>query len=368
MSYRFFELDSQYNLVKEKLKQRLDNLLNHKQFINGPEVLELEKKLENYFPSSYVVATNSGTSALMLALMSLELKVGDEVITSPVSFGATATSILLVGAVPVFVDIEEETGLIDTDSIEQAINEKTRAILPVSLYGQPADMDQINEIAKKYDLKVIEDACQSFGAVYKGRKSGTLSDFSAFSFFPAKPLGAYGNAGCVVTNNREYAEKMKKIRHNGQSKRFVHELLGFNGLMNSFQAAVLLEKLNLFEKELELRQKLANFYDKAFGDLSQDLKYIRVKSDRTSSRGHYVVKCKNRETIMERFHLAGCPLTIHYPIALFDQTVLKDCCKVYGNRSRARQFVSEVFSLPLYPYLSEEDQEKTIHLLKEVIC
>ena len=368
MSYRFFELDSQYNLIKEKLDQRFNNLLNHKQFINGPEVLKLEKKLEKYLLSSHIFATNSGTSALMLALMSLDLKAGDEVITSPVSFGATATSVLLAGAVPVFVDIEEETGLIDTDSIEQAINGKTRAILPVSLYGQPADMDQINEIAKKYDLKVIEDACQSFGAVYKGCKSGALSDFSAFSFFPAKPLGAYGNAGCVVTNNRKYAEKIRKIRHNGQSARFVHELLGFNGLMNSFQAAVLLEKLNLFEKELGLRQKLASLYDNAFENLFPDLKYICVKSDRISSRNYYVVKSKNREKIMERFRLAGCPLTIHYPIALFDQTVLKDRCKVYGNRNKSRQFVSEVFSLPFHPYLSEEDQGKIIRLLKESIC
>ena len=366
MSYRFFDLDSQYDLIKENLELRLNKLLSHKKFINGPEVLELEEKLKSYFSSPYVFGTNSGTSALTLALMSLDLKSDDEVITSPASFGATVNSILLAGAVPVFVDIEAETGLIDANSIEQAITLKTKAILPVSLYGQPADMDPINKLAKKYNLKVIEDACQSFGAVYKDRKSGTLSDFSTFSFFPAKPLGSYGNAGCLVVNNSGYAEKIRAMRSNGQSDRFFHEFLGFNALMNSFQATVLLEKLNLFEKEMKIREKLANRYNEAFTDMSPYLNCICVKSDRKSARNHYVVKSKNREQIMKHFHLAGRPLTIHYPTALFDQPILKDRCKIYGNPDKSRQFMSEVFSLPFHPYLSEEDQEKTICLLKEL--
>ena len=368
MSYQFFELDSQYQLLKGGLEKRLNKLFQHKQFIQGPEVLELEQKLEEYLSVPYVFAVNSGTSALLIALMALDLKPGDEVITSPLSFGSTATSILFTKATPVFVDIEEETGLMKAESIEQAVNSKTRAILPVSLYGQTADMDSIKGIAKKYNLKVIEDACQSFGAFYKGQKSGTLSDFSSFSFFPAKALGAYGNAGCVVTQSKKYAEKIRVIRNNGQSERFVYDLLGFNALMNSFQALVLLEKFSLFEKELKLRQKLADRYDKAFEDLSPHLKYISVKADRTSSRAYYIVKSKNRAKIMEHFHLSGRPLTIHYPTPLFAQRVLKNHCKVFGDPHKTRKFANEIFSLPLHPYLKEKDQDKIIHLLKEAVC
>ena len=368
MSYRFFELDTQYELIKDNLRRSLDNLLDHKQFINGPEVLKLEQKIQEDFPSSSVFATTSGTSALTLALMSLDLKPEDEVITSPVSFGATATSIVLAGGTPVFVEIDETTGLIDSSSIEQAISSKTRAILPVSLYGQPVDRDEINQIANKYNLKVVEDACQAFGAAYKGLKNGSLAGFAAFSFFPAKPLGAYGNAGCVVVNNSKYAEKIKMIRHNGQSKRFFHEVLGFNALMDSFQAVVLLEKLKLFEKELSLREKIAIQYDKAFEGLSPSLDFIRVKGDRTSSRAHYIVKNRQRDKLMNFFHSKGCPLTIHYPIALFDQPFLKERCKIFGNPDKTRQFVSEIVSLPLHAYLSKKDQEKIIKLLKEFIC
>ena len=369
MSYKFFELDSQYHLIKNKLEQRLKKLLDHKQFINGPEVSELEKQLEKYMGIfSYALATNSGTSALLLSLMVLDLNAGDEIITSPVSFGATANVIRFVGAVPVFVDIEKDTGLINVHSIKKAISDKSKVILPVSLYGQPADMDQINEIARTHNLKVVEDACQSFGALYKGKKSGSLSDLSATSFFPAKPLGAYGNSGCVFTNNKKYVEKMKKIRNHGQSERFTYELLGFNGLMNSFQAIVLLEKLIIFEKELKLRQELASRYDEAIKNLAPDITLLPIKKNRTSARNYYVLRSRKRKQIMDRFRQEGRPLTIHYPMALFDQPVFKNCCKIYGNPDKTRQYMSEVFSLPLYPYLKAEDQNKTVQLLKEAIC
>jgi len=368
MSYKFFELDTQYELIKESLKKKLDRLLDHKQFINGPEVQELERKIQELFPSFSIFATTSGTSALTLALMSLDLKSTEEVITSPVSFGATATSILLAGGTPVFVDIDETTGLIDIESIEQAVSSKTRAILPVSLYGQPVDMDKIMEIANKYNLKVVEDACQSFGATYKGLRIGSLTDFTAFSFFPAKPLGAYGNAGCVIVSDKRYAEKVKMMRQNGQSERFLHEILGFNALMNSFQAVVLLEKLKFFEKELNLREQIAVRYDVAFENLSSNLKIVRIKPDRTSTRAHYVVKNRQRDKMMAFFNKKGCPLTIHYPIALFDQPFLKGRCKIFGNPDKTRQFVSEICSLPLHPYLLKKDQEQIIQLMRNFIC
>ena len=368
MSYRFFELDTQYELIKDNLKKSFDRLLDHKQFINGPEVLELEQKIEKFFPSSTVFATTSGTSALTLALMALDLEPEEEVIASPVSFGATATSIVLAGGTPVFVDIDETTGLIDINSIEKAISSKTRVILPVSLYGQPVDSDEINQIANKYNLKVIEDACQSFGATYKSFKSGSLANFSTFSFFPAKTLGSYGNAGCILINDGEYVEKIRMIRQNGQSKRFTHEVLGFNALMNSFQAVTLLEKLKLFDKEWDMRQKLASLYDKTLESLSPKLDYIRVKPDRISSRAYYVIKSSQRNKLMDFFTQKGYPLTIHYPIALFDQPFLKGRCKVFGNPDKTRQFVSEIISLPLHAYFPKKDQEKIIQLLKDFIC
>ena len=369
MTGRFFELDSQYLLIEDNLNQALKKLFQHKQFIHGPEVLMLEKQLEKYFKDSkyQVLAVNSGTSALICCLMALDLKAGDEIITSPLTFGATALAIKLLGALPVFVDIEKDTGLIKVSSIQKAISSKTKAILPVSLYGQTADMDEINKLAKKYNLKVIEDACQSFGAVYKGGESGALSDLSALSFFPAKPLGAYGNAGCVLTRSKKYVKKIKSIRNNGQSERFFYEYSGFNALMNSFQALVLLEKLKLFRKELKARQKLAFNYDVAFEKLSSDIKIVPVKKDRSSARNYYVLKSRKRNIIMNYFKQAGCPLTIHYPKPLFDYPIFKDRCKVYGNPQAIRRFMGEIFSLPLYPYLKISRQKKIIELLKEAL-
>ena len=369
MPYKFFDLDSQYHLIKENLAQRFKAILEHKQFINGPEAAELEKKLEEYVGfSRFALATNSGTSALLLALMASGAGAGDEVITSPVSFCATALSIRFLGGAPVFADIEEETGLIKAASVEEALSDKTKAILPVSLYGQPADMGAINKTASEHGLKVIEDACQSFGAVYKGKKSGALSDFAAVSFFPAKPLGAYGCAGCVFTDSRESAEKIKQIRRQGQSERFVHEILGFNGLINSFQAAVLLEKLEIFEEEMRVRRKLIARYDEALKNMSPDLSVLTVKPDRAGIRSYYVVRSAKRSIIIERFKRAGRPLTIHYPIALFDQPALKGHGRIVGNPEKARRFVSEIFTLPLYPYLKEEEQERNIQILREALC
>ena len=368
MAHKFFELDSQYPLIKNKLNKALEKLFRHKQFIHGPEVLKLEAQLEKHFEGSHIqaLAVNSGTSALICCLMALELKAGDEVISSPLTFGATALAIKFTGAVPVFVDIEKDTGLIKASSVEKAINSKTKAILPVSIYGQPADMDEINNLAKKHSLAVVEDACQSFGAVYKGKKSGALSDLSALSFFPAKPLGAYGSAGCVLTRKKKYANKIKSLRNNGQAGRFVYKYSGFNALMSSFQALVLLEKLKIFKKELKARQKLAINYDRAFQKMAPDIQIVSVKKDRSSARNYYVLRSKKRTQIMNSFKKAGWPLSIHYPRPLFDLPAFKSHCKLYGDPKGIRQFMKEIFSLPLYPYLKVSSQKKIIKQLKEV--
>lgn len=367
-TYKFLELDTQYNTIKSPLEERFKKLFKHKQFINGPEVQELEEKLRDYVEVSFVLATNSGTSSLILALMAGGIKPGDEVITSPLSFGATVQAILLTGAIPVFVEIEEDTGLMQAHKIEKAISNKTKTLLPVSLYGQMCDMDAINQIAEKHGLFVVEDACQSFGASYKGKKSGSLASVSAVSFFPAKPLGAYGNAGCVFTNSVEIKKKVQKMRQQGQSKRFFHESLGFNALMNSFQAAVLLSKLEVFEEELKLRRAKASYYDDFFTQMEPEVTPIKVREERISSRSYYVLKSKKRDQVLKIFERAGCPLPVHYPFPLFDQPVVKSQCRVFGDPHIARRFTSEIFSLPLHAYLREEEQERIVQLLKQVLC
>lgn len=365
-SYKFFELDTQYDILKGSLENRFKQIMEHKLFVNGPEVQELEEQVANYTNVPFAFCTNNGTSSLIISMMAVGIKSGDEVITTPLSFGATAMSIVLTGAVPIFIDIEWETGLMRVDKIESAITEKTKAILPVSLYGQVCDMDYIDGIARKYNLVVIEDACQSFGADYKGKKSGSLSLLSAVSFFPAKPLGAYGSGGCILTKSREIGEKVAKIRNQGQQKRFFYESLGFNALMNTFQAGVLLEKLKLFDKELILRQEKADKYDKAFQTEKTNIDPIIVKKDRVSSRSYYVLKSKKRDKFLEEFKKCGKSLTVHYPIALFDQPALKPFCRVYGDSNLTREFMSQIFSLPCHSYLKESEQNNIIQLIKEI--
>jgi len=363
--YRFFELDTQYEQIKPLLSVRFEAIFSHKQFINGPEVQELEEKLKKYSEVKFAYATNNGTSSLIISLIASGVSVGDEVITSPLSFGATAMSIALLGATPVFVEIDTETGLIKPEQIKPAITKKTKAIMPVHLYGQVCDMDEINAIAKEYNLSVIEDSCQSFGGTYKNQSSGTLGDMGAISFFPAKPLGSYGSAGAILTNTEELGEKIKKIRNNGQSKRFHYDSLGFNATMNSFQAGVILEKLKLFDKELKLRQEKAKQYDKAFKDHKGSLKLLSLKKDRVSARSYYVLKSLQRDFILNSFKKAGYPLDIHYPSPLFDQAVFKNKCRVVGDPHIVREFSSQILSLPCHAYLKEEHQEKIIQLMRE---
>ncbi|MGV6851180.1 MAG: DegT/DnrJ/EryC1/StrS family aminotransferase, partial [bacterium] len=249
----FIDLKTQYKALEVEIRQRINNVLEHGQYIMGPEVQELEQKLADYTGAEHCITTASGTEALLISLMALNIKPGDEVITTPFTFIATAEVIVLLGAKPVFVDIKPDTCNINASLIEEKITNKTKAIMPVSLYGQPADMDEINAIADKYNLPVIEDAAQSFGATYKNKKSCNLSTIGCTSFFPSKPLGCYGDGGAIFTSDDDIAKACREIRVHGQSQRYVHTRVGVGGRMDTIQCAVVLAKLERFDWEVEQR-------------------------------------------------------------------------------------------------------------------
>src|SRR3954463_814734 len=283
----FTDLKTQYRALQGEIDARMRRVLEHGQYILGPEVRELEEKLAAYTGSKDCITVASGTEALLIALMALDIKPGDEVITTPFTFVATGEMIVLLGAKPVFVDVEEDSANIDASRIAAAITSKTRAIMPVSLYGQPADMDEINVLAAKHGVAVIEDAAQSFGATYKGRKSCNLSTIGATSFFPSKPLGCYGDGGALFTNDDALTAAMREIRVHGQSGRYQHTRIGVGGRMDSLQCAVLLAKLGRFEWEVERRIALGRRYDELLAALAPHVRPIKVKRDRTSVYAQY---------------------------------------------------------------------------------
>jgi len=295
---QFIDLKAQQERIRPDIDRRIQAVLNHGQYIMGPEVQELEERLAGFVGIEHAIAVSSGTDALLIALMALEIGPGDEVITSPFSFIATAKVIALLGAKPVFVDIDPETYNIDATQIEAAITPSTRAIMPVSLYGQPADFDEINAIAEKHGLPVIEDGAQSFGATYKGRNACGLSTIGATSFFPSKPLGGYGDSGACFTDDDDLARRMREIRVHGQDRRYHHPVLGLNGRMDTLQAAILLPKLAIFPEELAQRQEAGYRYTELFR--KQGNGHVippAVAADRTSVYAQYTVQVSDRETI-----------------------------------------------------------------------
>ena len=263
MNLPFMDLRAQYQALQPKIQARINAVLEHGQYIMGPEVQELEERLAAYTGARHCITVASGTEALLISLMALGIGLGDEVITTPFTFVATAEAIVRLGAVPVFVDIEADTCNINASLIEEAITTKTKAIIPVSLYGQTADMDEINAVAARHgDIPVIEDAAQSFGAVYKGRKSCNLSTIGCTSFFPSKPLGCYGDGGAIFTSDEGLAQACREIRVHGQSKRYVHTRIGVGGRMDTLQCAVVLAKLDRFDWEIEKRQEIGDRYNR----------------------------------------------------------------------------------------------------------
>jgi UDP-2-acetamido-2-deoxy-ribo-hexuluronate aminotransferase len=327
----------------------------------GPEVEELEDRLSTYTGSKHCITVASGTEALLMSLMALNINAGDEVITTPFTFAATAEVIVLLGAKPVFVDVEPHTGNIDANLIEAKITTKTKAIIPVSLYGQPADMDAINAIAAKFgNLPVIEDAAQSFGATYKGRRSCNLSTIGCTSFFPSKPLGCYGDGGAIFTNDDALAQAMREIRVHGQSQRYVHTRIGLGGRMDTIQCAILLAKFERFEWEVEQRGQIGKRYNQLLDQ--SGIARIQQVVERTSVYAQYTVMVPNRQALQKCLADAGIPSAVHYPIPLNEQPAYRHlCCQ--DCTPVAKDLANRVMSLAMSAELSVSDQDRILKCL-----
>ena len=364
MSFPFADLQAQYAALKPSIDARIQRVLDHGQYIMGPEVAELEAALAKRTGAAHCITVASGTEALLIALMALDLKPGDEVITTPFTFAATAEAIVLLGGVPVFVDIEADTCNIDATRIEAAVTPRTRAVMPVSLYGQCADMDAIEAVAQRHGLAVIEDAAQSFGATYRGRASGALATFGCTSFFPSKPLGCYGDGGAIFTQDAALAQACREIRVHGQSARYVHSRVGVGGRMDTLQCAVLLAKLERFDHELERRRTLgARYHALLDGSGAQTL---AVRADRDCVWGQYTVLLDERERMQAALHEAGIPSAVHYPHPLHHQPayVHLAAADAFPIATRAAQ---RVLSLPMSADLSEAQQDAVVAALRAAL-
>ena len=366
MNIPFIDLAGQFQAIEADVRSRIDAVLAHGQYIMGPEVKELETALADFVGEGRECITcASGTEALLIALMALEIGPGDEVITSPFTFAATAEMIALVGATPVFVDVRLGNANLDEDLVEAAITPKTRAIMPVSLYGQTCDMDRLNEIAARHgEVVVIEDAAQSFGAHYKGRKSCALSKIGTTSFFPSKPLGCYGDGGAIFTDDPEIAQAAREIRVHGQSARYVHSRIGVGGRMDTLQCAIVLAKLERFAFELEARERIGNRYRDSLVDLAPDLQLIQVGNDRNSVWGQFTVRVPDRDRVIASLSQASIPTAIHYPVPLNRQPAYRH----FGDPDatpNCAQLSTEVMSLPMSADLSEAQQDIVIHEVRK---
>ena len=361
----FVDLGAQYRRLKARIDARMQAVLEHGRFILGPEVRELEKQLAARIGARHCIGCASGTDALLLALMAAGVGRDDEVITTPFTFFATGEMITLLGAQPVFVDIDPVTYNLDAARIEAAITQRTRAIMPVSLYGQPAEMDAINEIAAEHKLAVIEDAAQSFGALYKGRASGNLSTIGCTSFFPSKPLGCYGDGGACFTSDDGLAEVMLELRNHGQEARYRHTRIGINGRLDTLQAAILLAKLEVFDEELAARDAAARQYTALLGDAVQT---PQVLPDRTSAWAQYTIEVEDRPVIEAALSAAGIPTAVHYPMALHRQPVYAKMGLGNGSFPHAERAAERVLSLPMHPYLRPEEIERVAEAVRTAAC
>lgn len=359
MKINFIDLQSQYQKYKEEIDKEMHEVLDTSGYIMGPKVAKFEENLANFVGCKHAIACSSGTDALLLALMALDIKTGDEVITTPFTFIATAEMIAFVGATPVFVDIDEKTYNIDISQIEAKITDRTKAIMPVSLFGQIADMDAINEIAKKYNLKVIEDAAQSFGATYKGKKSCNLSDIGTTSFFPAKPLGCYGDGGAVFTNDDELASKMRIILNHGQTQRYVHSHVGINGRLDAIQAGVLNVKLKYFDQEIAQRQIVAKKYNENLKDIIVPF----VEEDNLSVWAQYCIRVKDRDSMLKKCGDKGVPTGVYYPIPLHLQEVFQYLGYKNGDFPITEKVSLDIMALPMSAFLTKEEQDYVIEVV-----
>lgn len=371
----FIDLRSQYQLLKNDIDAGIQRVLAHGQYILGPEVHELEEKLAVYVGVKHCISVANGTDALQIAQMALGIGPGDEVITPGFTYIATAETVAMLGAKPIYVDIDPRTYNLDVDLLEASITKRTKAIIPVSLFGQCADFDKINTVANKYGIPVIEDAAQSFGAKYKGRKSCNLSTIACTSFFPSKPLGCYGDGGAIFTNDGELARIMRQIARHGQDRRYHHIRVGVNSRLDTIQAAVLLPKLEIFDDELTKRQRIAETYNCLLcGDdllcsqgtsetSHRPITIPYLESHNISAWAQYTIQVSNREDVLLRTTQSDIPTSVHYPIPLNKQPAVAD---EVVRLPVGDEMAKRVLSLPMHPYLDMESQQKIAKTLLEL--
>ncbi|MCK0743691.1 DegT/DnrJ/EryC1/StrS family aminotransferase [Chromohalobacter nigrandesensis] len=357
----FNDLAAQQERIKDKIDAGIQRVLSHGKYILGPEVHELEEKLAAYTGAKYCITCANGTDALQIAQMALSIGPGDEVIMPGFTYIATAETVALLGAKPVYVDIDPRTYNLDPAKLEAAITPRTKAIIPVSLFGQCADFDAINAIATKHGISVIEDAAQSFGATYKGRKSCNLSTIATTSFFPSKPLGCYGDGGAIFTNDEELATVIRQIARHGQDRRYHHIRVGVNSRLDTLQAAILLPKLEIFDDELAKRQQVAERYTQCLSKTGITTPYLEPHN--TSAWAQYTIRVDNRDQVQERLKESGIPTVVHYPIPLTKQPAVEDD----GVHLPVGDEVSEeVFSLPIHPYMPLVEQDMVVEVLQQL--
>ena len=380
---QFIDLAAQQARIKEKIDANIQKVLAHGNYILGSEVAELEEKLAAYVGAKHCITVANGTDALQIAQMAFGIGPGDEVITPGFTYIATAETVALLGAKPVYVDVKPDTYNLDPAKLEAAITPKTRAIIPVSLYGQCADFDEINAIAAKHGIPVIEDAAQSFGATYKGKHSCNLSTVSCTSFFPSKPLGCYGDGGAIFTNDDELAKVLRQIARHGQEKRYHHVRVGVNSRLDTLQAAILLPKLEILNEEMQLRQQVAAWYKAKFLELSdnhgntqknndknllcfsvsfrgQEIVLPTIEEHNTSAYAQYTIQVENRDAMQAKLQQQGIPTAVHYPIPLNKQPAVADNSV---SLPIGDAIAEQVMSLPFHPYMTEADVEKVVRAI-----
>lgn len=371
----FIDLKTQYKRLKAEINSGIQRVLDHGQYILGPEVAELEEKLAGYTGAKHCITVANGTDALQIAQMALDIGPGDEVITPGFTYIATAETVALLGAKPVYVDIDPSTYNMNPALLESAITSRTKAIIPVSLYGQCAEYDKINAIATKYGIPVIEDAAQSFGATYRGRKSCNLTTIACASFFPSKPLGCYGDGGAIFTSDDQLAKVIRQIARHGQDRRYHHIRIGVNSRLDTIQAAVLLAKLTVFDEELFQRQRVADRYNKLFGEcklllMNNGTTYADkaivapyIESYNTSAWAQYSIQVACRDEIQQHLNQKGISTAVHYPIPLNKQPAVAD----YDAKLQVGDAVAKrVMSLPMHPFIDDEDIQQIVNEVEMV--
>lgn len=357
----FIDLKTQQARIKDKIDTNIQRVLSHGKYILGPEVDELEERLVDLVGAKYCITCANGTDALQIAQMALGIGQDDEVIVPGFTYIATAETVALLGAKIVYVDIDPITYNLDPTLLEAAITAKTKAIIPVSLYGQCADFDAINAIAEKYGIPVIEDAAQSLGATYKGRNSGNLSTIACTSFFPSKPLGCYGDGGAIFTNDDELAVVLCQIARHGQDRRYHHIRVGVNSRLDTLQAAILLPKLEIFEREITMRQQAAEYYTSLLNEVGI-ITAPFIEPYNTSVWAQYTIRTSNREQLKVCLDAVGIPTAVHYPIPLNKQPAVSDA---YVKLPVGDEVADQVISLPMHPYLREKEQQIIISGIAE---